>query len=155
MRRLGRFMIKNIKFNKNVFLYLYIVCAVVMIIFRLVMGVIDEDILSEVFLLNFKAYLFASFEYVESYLMAPFDGIGFFIIPLVLFLGLSIRELLIKMFMKDGLKFNISHVIIPIVGIASYFVFRILLKTTMPFSLLEAMLFASITYPTALFLGER
>lgn len=143
--------IRKIFCDKYIFLKLYIIVSVIMIVYRLIWAIIDEEVLLDNLRVNFQNYLFGSLFYVEHYLIVTFESVGPAAILLILHFGLLIEEKICEVVKTSTL----SIIIMPIVGVVFYIVFRILFDCALPFSLMEGIAFAMIFYTIDKMFGIR
>lgn len=140
--------------NKNLFLNAYVLASVVVILFKIIFAFIDGDIILDTFLIYLRSMIYGSYSYVQHYLTVEFRAVGPLAIFLILHFGILFRNGIINFF-YNGKYIIILYIIFPIIGILFFVILRFLLNVNAPFSLIESITFALVTYPLALFKNAK
>lgn len=137
--------IKNLIVNKNLFLKLYIIAAVITLIVKTIFAFIDEDIIIESLRINITNLIFASF-WSAKFFIVEVESVGPIAIFLILHLGIifSIKLTKIKFFQN-----KIFCVLVPIFGIILYFFIHFIVGAVLPFSIYEGLFCGTILFPIA------
>ena len=142
--------IKKVNLN-NFFVKLYVVISFIYLIVKIIMALIEDEVLSDVFLINFASIIFCFIDDVRLFFGSMFYGVGIISIPLIIHFGIffyhkleELEELIIKKFYNKHLE-NLCIIIFPVFTILIYILSKVS-NTIFPLCIIEGFSISGILF---------
>ena len=142
--------IKKIDIN-SFFVKLYVVISFIYLIVKIIMALIEDEVLSDVFLINFASIIFCFIDDVRNFFGSMFYGVGIISISLIIHFGIffyhkleELEELIIKKFNNKCLE-NLCIIFFPIFTILVYILSKIS-NTIFPLCIIEGFSISGILF---------
>lgn len=135
----------NLIVNKNLFLKLYIIAAIITLIVKTIFAFIDEDIIIETLRINITNLIFASF-WNAKFFIVEVESVGLIALFLIMHIGILFS---IKLTKIDFFKKKVFYFMLPIFGIILYLFIHFIVGAVLPFSIYEGLLCGTIFFPIA------
>lgn len=142
--------IKKIDIN-SFFVKLYVVISFIYLIVKIIMALIEDEVLSDVFLINFASIIFCFIDDVRNFFGSMFYGVGIISIPLIIHFGIffyhkleELEKLIIKKFNNKCLE-NLCIIFFPIFTILIYILSKVS-NTIFPLCIIEGFSISGILF---------